>query len=167
MTDCDGCTVEKDKRLVTLEAENARLRERMLWPPGGRDWTVIRSSELDRLTTQLAEANAAVEHLQMLYAHETKQNQSLQNELSEWHKVFGHLSTDPDTAGNTINEGIAERDAGIERLKAELAHWKANHEDLKRRLQFLNQRTDLPVDRIPVYEVMKAENDANTKNTAN
>jgi len=32
-----------------LEEENTRLRERTLWPPGGRTWTVIRCSDLDRL----------------------------------------------------------------------------------------------------------------------
>ena len=38
-------------------------------------------------------------------------------QLAEWHNVFGHLSKDADTAGNMIYEGIAERNAEIERLK--------------------------------------------------
>lgn len=37
-------------------------------------------------------------------------------QIAEWHKVFGHLSKDADTAGNIINEGIAERDKEIEKL---------------------------------------------------
>ena len=37
-------------------------------------------------------------------------------QIAEWHKVFGHLSKDADTAGNMINEGIAERDKEIEKL---------------------------------------------------
>ena len=42
-------------------------------------------------------------------------------------------------------------------LDAEVKHWKANHADLKNRLAFVNQRPDLPVDRIPAYEKMDAE----------
>lgn len=37
------------ERVRELEEENTRLRERTLWPPGGRTWTVIRCLELDRL----------------------------------------------------------------------------------------------------------------------
>lgn len=46
-----------------------------------------------------------------------------EKQLAEWHKVFGHLSKDADTAGNMINEGIAERDkeiAGCSKFNFEL-----------------------------------------------
>ena len=46
----------------------------------------------------------------------------LSAQLAEWYKVFGHLSKDADTAGNIINEGIAERDKLIEDQQAEIAH---------------------------------------------
>ncbi|MEC5161692.1 MULTISPECIES: hypothetical protein [unclassified Janthinobacterium] len=39
----------------------------------------------------------------------------------------------------------------IEALQAELAHWKSNHANLAQRCQYLAQRLDLPVDRIPAY----------------
>ena len=51
-----------------------------------------------------------------------------------------------------------------ERLLEDVNHWKANHNDLKQRLAFMTQRWDLPVDRIPVYERLKAENAELTTN---
>lgn len=47
----------------------------------------------------------------------------------------------------------------LEALRAEVKHWKANHEDLKRRLAFQTQRPDLPVDRIPAYKLMREDID--------
>ena len=47
----------------------------------------------------------------------------------------------------------------LESLRVEVKHWKANHEDLKRRLAFQTQRPDLPVDRIPAYNHMREDID--------
>ncbi|GGY67843.1 hypothetical protein [Pseudoduganella albidiflava] len=39
----------------------------------------------------------------------------------------------------------------VAQLEGSLAHWKANHADMATRCQYLAQRKDLPVDRIPAY----------------
>lgn len=45
----------------------------------------------------------------------------------------------------------------IEALQKEVTHWKANHADLKERLHVATHRTDLPSDRLPLFDKMKAE----------
>lgn len=42
-------------------------------------------------------------------------------------------------------------------LQQEVVHWKANHTDLKERLHVATHRTDLPSDRLPLFDKMKAE----------
>ena len=43
---------------------------------------------------------------------------------------------------------------------AEIAHWRANHGDLAKRLALFMQRPDLPVDRIPAYiELINAQSE--------
>ena len=44
----------------------------------------------------------------------------------------------------------------VDVYKAEAAHWRANHESLRLRLQFATQRPDLPVDRIPAMMAAQA-----------
>lgn len=47
--------------------------------------------------------------------------------------------------------------AAYEALQKEVAHWKASHADLKERLHVATHRTDLPSDRLPLFDEMKAE----------
>ena len=59
------------------------------------------------------------------------------------------------------NDGYAyarreERDNGeyvrYEDAQAEIAHWKANHDNVVERLRLFTQRKDLPVDRVDAYK---------------
>jgi hypothetical protein len=53
----------------------------------------------------------------------------------------------------------AERDA----LKAEVAHWKANHASEVQRARILKERPDIPIERVQAYEQWgkdQAERDA-------
>ena len=50
-----------------------------------------------------------------------------------------------------------------EAIQKELTHWKANHADLKERLHVATHRTDLPSDRLPLFDGLKAENEAQAK----
>ncbi len=43
----------------------------------------------------------------------------------------------------------------INRLEAELQHWKSNHADVVARLAIATQRPDLPVDRIPAIKALE------------
>ena len=54
----------------------------------------------------------------------------------------------------TDKQMIQHRNDTIDALKKELTHWKANHSDMVNRNALLQQRPDLPVDRIPVYQEM-------------
>lgn len=56
--------------------------------------------------------------------------------------------------------------AAYEALQKEVTHWKANHADLKERLHVATHRTDLPSDRLPLFDKMKAENAAQAKRIA-
>ena len=58
---------------------------------------------------------------------------------------------------------IEELRAAYEALQKELTHWKANHADLKERLHVATHRTDLPSDRLPLFDGLKAENEAHAK----
>lgn len=42
-------------------------------------------------------------------------------------------------------------------LRKEVAHWKANHADLKERLHVATSRTDLPSDRLPLFDQMRKQ----------
>lgn len=53
--------------------------------------------------------------------------------------------------------------AHSEVLQKEVTHWKANHADLKERLHVATHRTDLPSDRLPLFDKMKAEIAAQAK----
>lgn len=56
----------------------------------------------------------------------------------------------------TLYEASLEKaDRRIAELEAEVAHWKANHADIVKRKALLEQRPDLPVDRIPAYREME------------
>lgn len=46
----------------------------------------------------------------------------------------------------------------IRNLKRETTHWKANHASIKEMLRVATHRTDLPSDRFPIFEQLKAEN---------
>lgn len=56
--------------------------------------------------------------------------------------------------------------AESEAIQKELTHWKANHADLKERLHVATHRTDLPSDRLPLFDRLKAENEAQAKRIA-
>jgi uncharacterized small protein (DUF1192 family) len=45
--------------------------------------------------------------------------------LADWQSVFGHLSYEPDEAGNMINERMAGLDAEVERLREEIERARA------------------------------------------
>ena len=63
-------------RIEELQAENERLREKVLWPPNPTAWTVIRLSEYDKLTRTKAEIHqeAAGEIIKMAYGIFTWEN---------------------------------------------------------------------------------------------
>lgn len=42
-------------------------------------------------------------------------------------------------------------------LRKEVTHWKANHADLKERLHVATSRTDLPSDRLPLFDQMRMQ----------
>ena len=45
------------------------------------------------------------------------------------------------------------------KMQKEVAHWKANHQNLVMRNALLEQRPDLPIDRIPAYkELIRLQN---------
>lgn len=48
-----------------------------------------------------------------------------------------------------MNQSDLEKIAALEK---EVAYWKTNHADMVKRCEFLSQRPDLPVDRIPAYK---------------
>ncbi len=43
----------------------------------------------------------------------------------------------------------------VMKLQKEVKHWKANHADLKERLHVATHRTDLPSDRLPLFDEYK------------
>ena len=50
-----------------------------------------------------------------------------------------------------------QQSAEIASLEAQVEHWKANHAHMVERCNFLGQRHELPVDRIPAFERMTKE----------
>ena len=71
--------------------------------------------------------------------------------------------SDEDTLYYRRGDKVAEEDIAlysedaIEALQKEVVHWKANHTDLKERLHVATHRLDLPSDRLPLFDKMKAE----------
>jgi FtsZ-binding cell division protein ZapB len=57
----------------------------------------------------------------------------------------------------TMQTRIRYSASDYEALQKEVVHWKANHADLKERLHVATHRTDLPSDRLPSFDKMKAE----------
>ena len=59
-------------------------------------------------------------------------------------------------------KGWQARQPEIDALKAEVAHWKANHNNMVNRSRVLIDRTDLPLERVKAFEqleTLKAENE--------
>lgn len=46
----------------------------------------------------------------------------------------------------------AELNKEIERLRAEVQHWKSNHDNRVEAVRVLIERNDLPLDRVPAYK---------------
>lgn len=66
---------------------------------------------------------------------------------------------DPFELACCYTQEVAELRAALEasqnevmRLQKEVKHWKANHSDLKERLHVATHRTDLPSDRLPLFD---------------
>lgn len=74
-----------------------------------------------------------------------------------WNMEVGELYF-PDDALLDFARAIAAlsaQSAEIARLIADRDHWKANHDQMVARKALLEQRPDLPVDRIPAYKEME------------
>jgi hypothetical protein len=80
---------------------------------------------------------------------------------NSWHQVKGwperfdeieQATNDDYVNGETllkrVNRIYAERDA----LRAEVAHWKANHASEVQRARILKERPDIPIERVRAYE---------------
>ena len=124
--ECIGCEIEYMRAGQKSSQERADRAE--LW-----------------VTTLLSETEALKEELQLRFEAQVKNTaifnktiDGLEQEITERQKI------------------AEEREEFIEILKQEVQQAQANHEDLKNRLAFLQQRPDLPVDRIPVYERLQA-----------
>lgn len=75
--------------------------------------------------------------------------------------TFRDTSADRDNAHKLVelNHRIITENAA---LKAEVAHWKANHENMVNRSRVLIDRTDLPLERVQAFrqiEKLQAENE--------
>jgi len=81
-------------------------------------------------------------------------------ELEAENKELRYYRSATQGAESAREKEIKSLTADRDRLAKELKHWQANHGDMVRRCQFLSQRPDLPVDRIPAYEAMAKELEA-------
>jgi hypothetical protein len=78
--------------------------------------------------------------------------------FEEWKKGYPLDWMDREAARDAWDARQPEIDA----LKAEVAHWKANHDNMVSRSRVLMDRTDLPLDRVRAFEQigkLQAENE--------
>lgn len=78
----------------------------------------------------------------------------------DWHSVFGHLSSDPDTAGNLINEKHDTLRAEVERLEERLTTELARNRQLQDRNDALELSRNAEVERLKVERTkLQGENE--------
>lgn len=72
----------------------------------------------------------------------------MSKELIERLRNTTYYRLDPYEAADRIEQLEAE----VAAIKAEVAHWKSNHETEVRRARILKERTDMPIERVNAYE---------------
>jgi chromosome segregation ATPase len=100
---------------------------------------------------EIAELRAALEAIQNEVMRLQEENAKLKEESQNYEnavRIVQEWSSEITLANGELRKANAAQ-------AKEITHWKANHADLKERLYVATHRTDLPSDRLPLFDDCK------------
>lgn len=134
----DGDEFSKLKRVEDLSLKHSRFV----------------AEEIQELRSRIDGLEAA----RIAYANEFELNSDGEPDVGSIHQNIRKLKAENKDLVIKLHERTITSGAKIHELNAEVTHWKANHAGVVERLRIAANRPDLPSDRFPTFDKLKAEN---------